>query len=100
MRDLLTEVAEQTTVLTSHGQASGLGQLIQTSGDTSMSIELVRLLKDEPEVVFVLTDGYENAPAGRFSQTLAAIAEMGIDTPVIQMSPVLASESKLSLIHI
>jgi len=81
-------------VLTSHGQASGLGQLIQTSGDTSMSIELVRLLKDEPEVVFVLTDGYENAPAGRFSQTLAAIAEMGIDTPVIQMSPVLASESK------
>ena len=94
MRDLLTEVAGQATVLTSHGQASGLGQLIQTSGDTSMSIELVRLLKDEPEVVFVLTDGYENAPAGRFSQTLAAIAEMGIDTPVIQMSPVLASESK------
>jgi len=94
MRDLLTEVAESVNVVTSHGQSSGFGQLIQTSGDTSMSIQLVRLLKDEPEAVFVLTDGYENAPAGRFSQTMAAIAEMGINTPVIQMSPVLASESK------
>ena len=94
MRNLLTEVADNVTVVTSHGQTSALGQLIQTSGDTSMSIHLVRLLKDEPEAVFVLTDGYENAPAGRFSQTMAAIAEMGINTPVIQMSPVLASESK------
>ena len=94
MRDLLTEVAEESTVVTSHGQPSGFGQLIQTSGDTSMSIELVRLLKDEPEAIFVLTDGYENAPAGRFAQTMNAIARMGIDTPVIQMSPVVASESK------
>lgn len=94
MRDLLTEVAEHATVVTSHGQSSSFGELIQASGDTSMSIQLVRLLKDEPEAVFVLTDGYENAPAGRFSQTMAAIADMGIVTPVIQMSPVLASESK------
>ena len=94
MRDLLIEVSEQSTVVTSHGQRSDFGQLIQVSGDTSMSIELVRLLKDDPEAIFVLTDGYENAPSGRFSQTMAAIARMGIDTPVIQMSPVLAAESK------
>ena len=94
MRDLLTEVSEQSKVVTSHGLPTGFGQLIQTSGDTSLSLQLVRLLKDEPEAIFVITDGYENAPAGRFSQTMAAIARMGFDTPVIQMSPVVASESK------
>ena len=75
MRDLLIEVAERSTVVTSHGQPTAFGQLIQTSGDTSMSIELVRLLKDEPEGNFC-TDGRLRKRA-RWS----VFANVGCDCP-------------------
>ena len=45
-------------------------------------------------MVFVLTDGYENAPAGRFAEVVRAVRQMGVETPIHQFSPVFAAEAR------
>ena len=61
-------------------------------GDSSLAMPLVRALGDEPDVVFIISDGYENAPAGRVAEVMGQVREMGIDTPVFQFCPVMAGE--------
>ena len=67
--------------------------LYRPMGDTALADGLIRALKHEPEAVFVISDGYENAPAGRFAEVLAHVREAGIDTPVYHLNPVMAAES-------
>lgn len=94
LRDMLVATAEESSVLTSDGTTMGVCELVQPSGDTSLAGGLVRLLKEEPDAVFVLTDGYENAPAGRFADVVAAVRRMGVKTPIHQFTPVFAAESR------
>ncbi len=94
LRDLLAETAERATIATSDGRMAPAGELIDPAGDTSLAAGLVALLKREPDVVFVLTDGYENAPAGRFAEVVRAVRRMGVETPIHQFSPVFAAEAR------
>lgn len=71
----------------------GIGSLVNPSGETALGLPLVNLLKHQPQAVFVLSDGYENAPAGEFAETLNKVRELGIDTPVYHMCPVMAAEA-------
>jgi hypothetical protein len=66
---------------------------IRPMGDTALADRLIGVLRDEPEAVFVISDGYENAPAGRFAEVLSHVREAGIDTPVYHLNPVMAAES-------
>jgi hypothetical protein len=92
LRDLLAKTAERATIVTSDGRVAPAGELIEPAGDTSLAAGLVVLLKREPDVVFVVTDGYENAPAGRFAEVVRAVRRMGVETPIHQFSPVMAAE--------
>ena len=94
LRDLLAETAERTTIATSDGRVAPAAELIEPQGDTSLAAGLVALLRREPDVVFVLTDGYENAPAGRFAEVVRAVRRMGVETPIHQFSPVFAAEAR------
>lgn len=94
LRDLLAETAERATIVSSDGRPAPVAELIEPAGDTSLAAALVSLLKREPDVVFVLTDGYENAPAGRFAEVVRAVRRIGIETPIHQFSPVFAAESR------
>lgn len=94
LRDVLAEAAERSTIVTSDGRVAPTAELIEPAGDTSLSAGLITLLKREPDVVFVLTDGYENAPAGRFAEVIRVVRQMGIETPIHQFSPVFAAESR------
>lgn len=94
LRDVLTETADRSTTVTSDGRPSSVAELIEPLGDTSLAAGLITLLKHEPDVVFVLTDGYENAPAGRFAEVIRAVRRLGIETPIHQFSPVFAAESR------
>jgi hypothetical protein len=59
---------------------------------------LLIVLEAEPDAVFVISDGYENAPAGRFEEVLHLVRNQAkIDTPVYHLNPVAASESKLGV---
>ncbi len=94
LRDLLAATAEQTTIATSDGRVAPVAELIEPAGDTSLAAGLIGLLRRAPDVVFVLTDGYENAPAGRFAEVVRAVRRIGIETPIHQLSPVLAAETR------
>jgi hypothetical protein len=67
--------------------------MISCYGDTSLAEGVVELLKDGPEAIFILTDGYENTTAGRLNETLRLVRKVGINIPVFQVSPVMASEA-------
>ena len=94
LRDVLSETAERASIVTSDGRVAPTAELMEPGGDTSLAHGLIALLKSEPDVVFVLTDGYENAPAGRFAEVVRAVRRMGIDTPIHQFSPVFAAEAR------
>jgi hypothetical protein len=94
LRDVLSETASQATVMTSDGRVAAATELIEPAGDTSLAGTLIALLKQEPDAVFVLSDGYENAPAGRFAEVIRAVRQMGISTPVHQLTPVFAAEAR------
>jgi hypothetical protein len=94
LRDLLAVTGDEAVAITSDGRTIDSYEMVLPSGDTSLASGLVQLLKSDPDVVFVLSDGYENAPAGRFGETVAAVRRMGIQTPIHQFTPVFAAESQ------
>lgn len=94
LRDLLSATADDAVAITSDGRTTESYELVEPSGDTSLAAGLVQLLKSQPDVAFVLSDGYENAPAGRFGETVAAVRRIGIQTPIHQFTPVFAAESQ------
>ena len=71
----------------------GEGWILRPQGDTELADGLVKVLEERPEVVYVLSDGYENAPAGRFRETVDAVRQIGIETPIYHLNPVFAAEA-------
>lgn len=90
-RDVLMAAADEAVVHVSSGRAGK--RLVHPAGDTSLAAGLVALLRHGCDAVFVLTDGYENAPAGRFAATMDRVRELDIATPVYQVSPVFGAEA-------
>lgn len=95
MRDMLECVGDDYSTVYVGGN-SLTGHLIQPSGDTALADRLVEVLSEDakPDCVFVLSDGYENTPAGRFAEVVKEVREIGIDTPIYHLNPVFAAETK------
>ncbi len=92
LRDMLEKTAEKSDVVYSGG--TYVNDLTLPSGDTELAEGFLALLSDEPEAIFVLSDGYENTPAGRFGEVLDQVRSLGIDTPVYHLNPVFAAEAQ------
>jgi len=70
------------------------GRLVRPSGDTSLALPLAKAMRDHrPSAVYVISDGYDNTPAGRFAETVRAIRQMGVSTPIYHLNPVSAAET-------
>lgn len=93
LRDMLLKTADKGTVAYCGGDVSEDTTLVRPRGETMLAEGLLSVLKEKPDVVYVLSDGYENAPAGRFSDVLIAVRESGIETPVFHLNPVFAAET-------
>lgn len=92
-KDMLVEASEKADVI--YTSQSGLdGVLAYPKGSTDLGAALIKALKKNPDAIFMLTDGYENAPSGRVNEIMSALKKMGNHTPIYQMSPVMAAESK------
>lgn len=92
MRDMLLHVAEHADQRLVGGEGEGL---VRPMGDTALADGLVDLLSAEmpPDAVFVVSDGYENTPAGRFAEVVEQVRGLGIDTPIFHLNPVFAAEA-------
>lgn len=93
LRDVIAQLGRTRTVYAGHTPAAGDDLLVRPSGDTSLAEGLMDLLEDAPEAVFVLSDGYENRPAGRFAEVVTELRGLGIETPIYHLNPVFAAES-------
>lgn len=92
LRDMLQKVGDSAVTEYVGGQ---MGELVRPMGDTSLADGLMKVLMADPapEAVFVLSDGYENAPSGRFAEVMEQVREIGVNTPVYHLNPVFAAES-------
>lgn len=90
LRDVLARSAEA-KVFVSGGDGA---ELVRPMGATSLAGALLDAVSAEPEAVFVLSDGYENRPSGRFAEVVDALRAMKIETPIFHLNPVFAAESK------
>jgi len=67
---------------------------VRPSGGTDLATPFLDVLNEDPDAIFVISDGYENQPSGRFAEVLMLVREIGINTPVYHINPVSAAESK------
>jgi len=96
VRDVLRYVAVECVVFQSSGRSmkDKTGKLIFPEGDSSVVEALLDAVEAEPDVIFVISDGYENAPAGRFAEVVHLLRKIGNTTPIYQINPVMAAETE------
>ena len=92
MRDVLVAAATKKSYVVASGAKLDEDGLIQPCGSTSLAHGLVELLQDGVDAIYIITDGYENAPAGRVNEVMKQVRRMGITTPVYQVTPVIGAE--------
>lgn len=97
-RDMLVALASRDESSRATVEVCGRGSvgsngLINPSGETNLAKALVKVMKEQPEAVFIISDGYENAPAGRVNEVIGQLRKLGIETPIFQLTPVMAAES-------
>ncbi|MCF2529407.1 hypothetical protein [Yinghuangia soli] len=92
LRDVLREAAAETAEVWFGARPDADG-LVRPAGASGPAEALIEALSGLPDLVVVVSDGYENAPAGRFAEVLAAARDLGITTPVVQFNPVAAAEA-------
>lgn len=71
----------------------GEGDLVRPRGETDLASGLLEMLRLRPDVIYVISDGYENAPAGRFADVCAHLQRIGIRAPIVHVNPVVAAEA-------
>lgn len=89
--DMLVAASVSATVRYAGGQDDG--KLVRPEGDTSLAGPLIRAAQEEPEAIFLITDGYENAPAGRIGEVVNGMRRVGCTIPIHQLTPVMAAET-------
>ncbi|MCP4623510.1 MAG: VWA domain-containing protein [bacterium] len=98
MKDVLANIGDMHVVKTTSGRPINTANpLPKPVGSTDLSSALVDLLENGVEAVFILTDGYENTPSGRIDEVMQLLERIGNSTPMYQLSPVIASESRVGL---
>lgn len=90
-RDTLLRVGKEVYVGYCGGKLEN--GLHRPQGETSLAEVLVTILARKPEAVCIVSDGYENAPAGRVTEVVRALRGIGDTTPIFHLNPVFASEA-------
>ena len=93
IRDVLRKASKE-CVIANNVDGILTDKLVVPTGDTALAMGLVELFEANVEQIFILSDGYENTPAGRVNEVMHLVRKMNIQTPVFQISPVMAAESK------
>jgi hypothetical protein len=91
IRGVLQAASDLHTTLYTGG--IGDGDLPPIGGETSLAETFLAVADMKPDSIFIITDGYENAPAGRLAEVVGRLRQMGNDTPIYQLSPVMAAET-------
>src|SRR5262249_37386921 len=61
----------------------GGGELPRPQGDTDLAGALLDALEGNPDVVVIVSDGYENVADGDLARVVASLPAAGVSTPVV-----------------
>jgi hypothetical protein len=92
-RDMISYTGTTSYVEYTSRRHSDIGTIIKPMGDTCLADAFLSLIEQEVDAVFIISDGYENAPAGRFSEVLSLVRGIGCPTSIYHINPVAAAES-------
>ncbi len=94
MRDMLIEASTEPSVSNVSGRMIDIpGPWPRPEGSTSIARELVLAVQKMPDSIFIISDGYENAPAGQTADVIEEMRKMGIVVPIYHFNPVVAAEA-------
>ncbi len=94
--EMLTYVGTDVTLFTTSGRDHQISN--KPMCGTNLAEPLILTLKCNPDSIFVISDGYENQPEGRFNEVLKIAREtLNIATPIYHFNPVSSAESKVAL---
>lgn len=68
-------------------------ELPELSGESSYARALIQAAKTNPDVIFIIGDGYENSPEGLTSLTIKGLRNIGMAENIVHINPVYAVES-------
>lgn len=95
MSGVLQHSSESAYIELSDEKATMKDNLIQPKGETNLAKAFAKLFVADTtyDAVFIITDGNENAPAGRLDQTITLLKKI-VDPfpPVYQITPTLSAE--------
>lgn len=93
---IIREISDEVELVYTNPEHRGDKVIPQVGGGTDLATPLVNALKKKPDAVFMLTDGYENKPAGMVGQVVIAYQklEKDNDAMIVQLTPVFAAESE------
>jgi len=64
-------------------RTGGAGDPPSPAGATDLASALLEALEGAPDLVAIITDGYENAVEGDLDRVVAAVRDAGIATPIV-----------------
>jgi hypothetical protein len=92
LTDVLVQVGSRAEIRIAGG-GKREGRLVYPQGATDLAGTVLEAFRLRPDAIYLISDGYENAPAGRVAELITRVREIGIETPVIHVNPVLAAEA-------
>lgn len=75
----------------------GSGELPMPEGDTDLATALLDALANSPDLVVIVSDGYENQIPGDLARVVATLPQLGIQTPVVFCHSKFTEKDDLSL---
>jgi len=75
----------------------GAGDLARPDGDTDLATAVLDALDTDPDVVAVVSDGYENHHPGDLGRVVASLPAAGVQTPVVFCHSKFSGKDDLSL---
>lgn len=78
------------------GVAAGRDGLSMPQGATDIASVLLTATREQPQVILVISDGYENVRQGDVEQVVQGLRRLGMATPIYQVVPLFTAAEKLS----
>ena len=91
IRDVLCAGATDASLFSNHEPIDPY-TLTKVGGPTALAHLVLEALKVRPDVLYILTDGYENAPAGRVEEVVGAVRDLEIAIPIYQLTAVMGAK--------
>jgi hypothetical protein len=74
---------------------SSQSDFIQAAKDTDLALSILHALSELPQMVFVITDGYENVREGDVAIVVDGLQQLGISVPIYQIIPAFTSAENI-----